>query len=116
VKPRTGYLTFGISAALVITGVVLEGTEQNPWNLAVSYFMPIATIEALIARPSPWRYALCAFVSGIAIYGAVWTLGAQHAVSPRAALVYVGLVAAVLSSVLMPLRTHRLPHGTGPGA
>lgn len=111
---RAGYVTLGISAALVIAGVVLEGTEQNPWNLAISYFFPIATLEVLMARRSPWGYALCSFVSGLAIYGAVWTLGVQHAVSPRAALVYIGLVGAVLSSAVVPLRAH--PRATGPGA
>jgi len=41
----------------------------------------------------------------LAIYGAVWTLGAAHAVSPRAAVVYIGLVGAVLNSVLLPVRS-----------
>ena len=113
-KKRTAYFTLGISAALVIAGVVLEGTERNPWNLAISYLFPIATIEALMARRSPWGYTLCALVSGLAIYGAVWTLGAQHAVSPRAALVYIGLAGAVLSSAIVPLRAQGL--STGPSA
>ena len=113
-KARVQYLTLGISAALVIAGVVFEGTEQNPWNLVISFLLPIATIEALIARRSPWGYALCALVSGLAIYGAVWTLGAQHAVSPPAALVYIGLVGVVLSSAMSPLRAQ--PLGTAPGA
>ena len=107
-KARAAYLTLGISAAFVIAGVVFEGTEQNPWNLVMSYLLPIGSIEALMARRSSWAYALCTLVSGLAIYGAVWTLGADHAVSPHAALVYIGLVGAILSSVISPLRAQPL--------
>jgi ABC-type enterobactin transport system permease subunit len=110
-KLRTRYLALGISAALVLAGVVLEGTDQNPWNLAISYFLPIATVEALMARRTWWSYALCALVSGLAIYGAVWTLGSQHAVSPRAALVYIGLVGAVMSSAMVPLSAEAVNRG-----
>ena len=94
----------GISAALVVTGVLLEGAQQNPWNLVMAYFLPVAIHEAVASRPMPARYVVASLVSGLAVYGAVWTLGAEHAVSPRAALVYIGLLGAVLSSVLLPMR------------
>ena len=96
-------LLLGAGAGLVIAGVVLEGTQQSPWNLVISYMLPVAIIEALKQRTALWVYAVCAVVVGLAIYGAAWTLGPEHATSPRAALVYVGLVAAAMSS-LMPAR------------
>jgi len=106
VHPKS-IVTLGISAALIVAGVLLEGTAQSPWNLVMAYFLPVSIIEALAARPTPARYVVSVLVSGLAIYGAVWTLGAEHAVSPRAALVYVGLVGAVLSSVLLPVRVRQ---------
>ena len=112
-KPKST-VALGISAALIVVGVLLEGTDQNPWNLAMAYFLPLAILEALAARPTIARYAGSVIVSGLAIYGAVWTLGVAHAVSPRAALVYIGLVGAVLSSVLFPVRAS--PASPHPGA
>jgi len=47
----TSIVTPGISAALIVAGVLLEGTEQNPWNLAMPYFLSVAILEALAARP-----------------------------------------------------------------
>jgi hypothetical protein len=109
-----GLVAFGFSAALVVTGVLLEGSEQNPWNLVMAYIFSVGTVEAVAVRPSLWRYGLCALVLGVSIYGAVWTLGAQHAAAPRAALVYVGLVGGVLSALVAPLRGRQTP--TVPGA
>jgi hypothetical protein len=103
-------VALGISAALIVAGVLLEGTDQNPWNLFMAYFLAVGILQALAARPTVSRYVVSALVSGLAIYGAVWTLGAQHAAAPRAALVYIGLVGAVLSSVLVPV----LPRHPGP--
>jgi hypothetical protein len=94
-----------VGAGFVLAGVVLEGTQQNPWNLVMSYLLPVAVIEILRRRATLWAYAICTVVVGLAIYGAAWTLGPEHAASPWAALVYVGLVAAAVSSLMMPLRT-----------
>jgi len=103
-NPR-GLLMLSVGAGLVLAGVVLEGTQQNPWNLVLSYMLPVAIIEALRQRATLWSYAICAIVVGLAIYGAAWTLGPEHATSPRAALVYVGLVGAAMSSLMLPVRT-----------
>lgn len=92
-----------ISAALIVVGVWLEGTDQNPWNLFMAYLLTVPILQALAARPTASRYVLAGLVSGLAIYGTVWTLGAHHAAAPRAALVYIGLGGAVLSSVLAPV-------------
>jgi ABC-type Fe3+-siderophore transport system permease subunit len=103
-KPRA-VVMLTVGAGFVLAGVVLEGTQQNPWNLVMSYLLPVAVIEILRRRATLWAYAICTVVVGLAIYGAAWTLGPEHAASPWAALVYVGLVAAALTSLMMPLRT-----------
>jgi len=103
-NPR-GLLMLSVGAGLVLAGVVLEGTQQNPWNLVMSYMLPVAIIEALRQRATLWSYAICTIVVGLAIYGAAWTLGPEHATSPRAALVYVGLVGAAISSLMLPVGT-----------
>lgn len=64
-------VALGISAALVVAGVLLEGTDQNPWNLFMAYFLAVAILQALV---------------------------------------YIGLVGAVLSSVLASV----LPRQPGP--
>lgn len=103
-NPR-GLLMLTMAAALVVAGVVLEGTQQNPWNLGISYLLPVWVLNALRQRASLWACTVGAVVAGLAIYGAAWTLGPEHAASPWAALVYVGLAGAVLSSLMVPLRT-----------
>jgi K+-sensing histidine kinase KdpD len=107
-------VALGISAALIVAGVMLEGTDQNPWNLVMAYFLAVTILQLVAARPTAASLVICVLVSGLAIYGAAWTLGAQHAAAPRAALVYIGLVGAVLSSVLVPVRSRQ--SGPRPGA
>lgn len=93
-----------VAAALVIAGVVIEGTQQNPWNLAMSYLLPVGAIEVLRRRQTVWAWAMCTVIVGCAIYGAAWTLGPEHATSAWAALVYIGLVGAVVPSLMVSLR------------
>jgi hypothetical protein len=59
-------LMLSVSAGLVIAGVVLEGTQQNPWNLFMSYMLPVAIIEVLGQRATLWAYAICTMVVGLA--------------------------------------------------
>ena len=82
-----------VGGALVLAGVLIEGSQQNPWNLFLCYFFVVASVDALRRRPGVLGYAACVLGTGLAIYGAAWTLGPVHASEPRAALVYVGLTA-----------------------
>ena len=93
----------GASAALILAGVLIEGTSENPWNLALAYLFVVGVLEAWRARPHRWlRFMQAALVCGASMYGAVWTLGADHAASPWASLVYIGLAGAVIASVSPP--------------
>ncbi len=96
-------ITLAAAAALVVAGVFLEGTQQNPWNLVMSYLFGVGAIEGLKKLPALAAWLLSTIVVGLAIYGAAWTLGPEHAASPWASLVYIGLVGAVLSSAMMPI-------------
>lgn len=102
-----------VGATLVIAGVLIEGAERSPWNLTVCYFLSVGVIEVVRLKGTLWRWAVCSVVVGLSVYGTAETLGPEHAASPWAALVYVGLVGAVLSSVMMPLRSesHRVHSG-----
>lgn len=96
-------VTLAAAAALVIAGVFLEGTQQNPWNLVMSYLFSVGAIEGLRRLPALAAWLMSTIVVGLAIYGAAWTLGPNHAASAWASLVYVGLAGAVLSSATMPI-------------
>ena len=106
-------LMLGVGAALVISGVVLEGTGENPWNLFLCCMLPVTVLDTYRLRPNLFTFSACALVVGLSIYGAIWTLGPDHAASPRAALIYIGLVVAIHSSLLVHVKSKHalLNHG-----
>jgi hypothetical protein len=95
-------IALGAPAALIIAGVLLEGTQHNPWNLSVSCLLAITIMQVQGKLPPLAAWLLSTAVVGLAIYGAAWTLGPEHAASAPASLVYVGLAGLVLSSAIMP--------------
>ena len=111
-NPRS-LLTLAVSAVLVIAGVLIEGAQENPWNLAASYFFAVGAIDVLRRLPAVAAWVVSTVLVGLAIYGAAWTLGPDHAASAWASLVYVGLVGAVLSSAMMPIRGTKTQRQSG---
>jgi hypothetical protein len=99
--PKT--VAFALSGMLILAGVLIEGSDQNPWNLVLPYLFAVGVLEAWRADPNGWlRFLQATVVCGVSVYGAVWTLGPGHAAAPWASLVYVGLAGAVFASVSPP--------------
>jgi hypothetical protein len=73
------------------------------------YLLAVGMIDVQRKLPPLAVWLLSKAVVGLAIYGAAWTLGSDHAASARAWLVYVGLAGGVLSSALMPIGRSRGP-------
>ena len=108
-KPKM--IALAISAGLALAGVLIEGSDQNPWNLILPYFFAVAVLEAWRVRLHTWlRFMQTTVVCGLAVYGAAWTLGPNHAASAWSALVYIGLVGAVFTSAVPP--TEKQPEKT----
>ena len=94
-----------LSGVLIVAGVLIEGSDQNPWNLVLPYLFAVSVLEAWRVKPNSWvRFLQTTMVCGLSMYGAVWTLGAGHAASLWSSLVYVGLAGAVFASVSLPRR------------
>lgn len=99
--PKT--LASVLSGVLILAGVLIEGSDRNPWNLVLPYLFAVGVLEAWRAKPNTWlRFLQTTIVCGVSVYGAAWTLGPGHAASSWSSLVYVGLAGAVLASVSPP--------------
>lgn len=115
-KPVSCWILSFAGAGLVIAGVGLEGTRENPWNLFLCYMLPLTVLDVFRRRANLFTFSACAIVVGSSIYGAIWTLGPHHAASPRAALIYIGLVVAIHSSLLVHVKSkHSLVNHNGRG-
>jgi hypothetical protein len=99
-------LALVLSGALILAGVLIEGSDRNPWNLVLPYLFAVSVLEAWRANPNSWlRFLQTTVVCGVSVYGAVWTLGPGHAAASWSSLVYVGLSGAVFASVSPPTST-----------
>ena len=97
-----------LSGMLIVAGVLIEGSDQNPWNLVLPYLFAVGVLEAWRVESHSWvRFLQTTIVCGLSMYGAVWTLGPGHAASSWSSLVYVGLAGAIFASVSMPSRTSK---------
>jgi hypothetical protein len=102
--PKTMALV--LSGVLILAGVLIEGSDRNPWNLVLPYLFAVGVLEAWRANPNTWlRFLQTTIVCGASVYGAVWTLGPGHAASSWSSLVYVGLAGAVFASLSPPTST-----------
>jgi hypothetical protein len=103
--PRPKIVALVLSGVLILAGVLIEGSDNNPWNLVLPYLFAVGVLEAWRANPHSWlRFLQSTVVCGVSVYGAAWTLGPGHAASSWSSLVYVGLAGAVFASVSPPTR------------
>ena len=58
--------TLAAGAAFVIAGVLIEGTQQNPWNRAMSYLLVVGAIQGLRRLPALRAWVLSTVVVGLA--------------------------------------------------
>jgi len=104
--PTPKIVALVLSGVLILAGVLIEGSDRNPWNLVLPYLFAVSALEAWRARPNTWlRFLQTTVVAGISVYGTAWTLGPGHAASSWSSLVYVGLAGAVFASVSPPTAT-----------
>ena len=102
-RPRPKIVALTLSATLILAGVLIEGSDRNPWNLVLPYLFAVSVLDAWRVHPNSWlRFLQTTIVCGMSVYGAAWTLGPGHAASGGAALVYIGLAGAVFASVSPP--------------
>ncbi len=106
------YVAFGVSAAAVIAGVLIEGTDEHPSALFICWFFARYALIGNRWWTGSWPHFLStAILLGLSMYGAVWTLGPNHAVSPWSGLVYGGMAGAILASLGIPSSAHEKSSG-----
>ncbi|GEM_PF-5428381 len=89
-----------IAAAIVVAGIIIEGTHENPWNLAMPVFFSISVLTLARRKPGAWvDVGLVPVVLGASSYGVGWTLGSEHIASPTSLLVYVGIAVLIAAPI-----------------
>ena len=99
-----------LAAAAVVTGVMVEGTTENPTNLFLPWMFGVAVLETVRRKQSAWlQFGVVPGVLGVSAYGVGWTLGPGHVTSAVSMLVYAGIAVAIAASV----DAKHGPKGTG---
>lgn len=96
----TRIIALMIAAAAVVTGVMIEGTMENPTNLFLPWMFGVTVLETARRKQSAWlHFGAVPVVLGVSAYGVGWTLGPGHVTSAVSMLVYAGVAVAIAASV-----------------